>query len=106
MCTSKSGLQLIINYLHAHFGRPITGIYNCTYGLWFDLLECIIQRDFSFPTDDIRLGYSVSRAVLKLVRPGADLDCRSYSRECHATGSVGSSSWATRRVGSSSRLGW
>ncbi|RSH83791.1 hypothetical protein EHS25_005406 [Saitozyma podzolica] len=58
MCTSKSGLQLIINYLHAHFGRPITGIYNCTYGFWFDLLECIIQRDFSIPTDDIRLGYS------------------------------------------------
>jgi hypothetical protein len=62
MCTSKSGLQLIINYLHAHFGRPVTGVYNCTYGFWFDLLECIIQRDFSIPTDDIRLGYSVSRA--------------------------------------------
>jgi hypothetical protein len=58
MCTSKSGLQLILNYLHAHFGRPVVGIYNCTYGFWFDLLESIFQRDFYVPTEDIREGYA------------------------------------------------
>ncbi len=58
--TSTSSSQRTIDYLQSMFGLPVNGICNRTYGLWFDLLECIIQRDRLWPTTDFREGYSVS----------------------------------------------
>lgn len=51
-------LQANLNALSSIFGRRIIGIHNPTYGIIFDLLECIIQRDCNFVTDDIRRGYA------------------------------------------------
>ncbi|KAJ0116206.1 hypothetical protein J7T55_005152 [Diaporthe amygdali] len=39
------------------FGRPVLGIHNSTYGIVFDLLECIVQRTFGYATEDIRRCY-------------------------------------------------
>lgn len=40
------------------FRRPILGIHNGTYGIVFDVLECILQRTLLYPTLDIRTAYA------------------------------------------------
>jgi len=47
------------------FRRPILGIHNSTYGIVFDVIECVIQRTFGYPTLDIRTAYNV---ILDLLR--------------------------------------
>ena len=65
----KSNLDLIAKT----FRRPVLGIHNPTYGIIFDVLECVVQRTFSYPTRDIRRAYDAIRkladddAVLKVV---------------------------------------
>lgn len=59
ICTSPSGLRLIITALQNTFHRPITGLNNRTFGFWFDFLECLVQRDLFWPTQDLRTGYKV-----------------------------------------------
>lgn len=39
------------------FQRPVLGVHNFTYGVVFDVLECIIQRTFGYATLDIRILY-------------------------------------------------
>ncbi|KAF9373740.1 hypothetical protein CPB97_000350 [Podila verticillata] len=50
--------------LAERFGRRITGIHNRTFGPVFDALECIIQRDFGYTTDDVRQLYAVTKRKL------------------------------------------
>ena len=50
--------------LVATFRRPILGIHNATYGIPFDVLECMIQRTFCFPTLDIRTAYTTISSLL------------------------------------------
>jgi hypothetical protein len=59
IATSASGLQLILDELHRVFRRRVTGIHNKTYGIWWDLVECMLQRDLLWPTEDVRVGYQV-----------------------------------------------
>ncbi|KAK8864126.1 hypothetical protein IAR55_001372 [Kwoniella newhampshirensis] len=59
IATSKSGLQLILNRFYELFGRRVIGIHNRTFGFWFDVLECILQREFLWPTTDAREGYNI-----------------------------------------------
>lgn len=47
------------------FQRPVCGVHNKSYGVLFDLLECVIQRTFSYPTEDIRNAYAVLSDLLK-----------------------------------------
>lgn len=47
------------------FQRPILGIHNATYGTIFDVLECIIQRTFTYTTTDIRTVY---RGISELIQ--------------------------------------
>lgn len=47
------------------FRRPVRGIRNTTYGIIFDVLECVIQRTFAYPTLDIRTVYLTISALLK-----------------------------------------
>lgn len=65
IATSPSGTQLIINRLEALFHRPVVAIHNRTQGIWFDLVECLVQRDLLFPTDDARQGYAVVSAAIR-----------------------------------------
>lgn len=46
------------------FRRPILAIHNPTYGIPFDVIECILQRTFAYPTLDIRRAYSSIAALL------------------------------------------
>lgn len=59
IATSGSGLQLILSELYKVFGRRVTGIHNKTFGIWWDLVECVLQRDFLWATADVRVGYQV-----------------------------------------------
>ncbi|KAK2810415.1 hypothetical protein FQN50_002904 [Emmonsiellopsis sp. PD_5] len=46
------------------FHRPITGIHNPTYGLLWDLLECIFQRAFAYNTYATRYTYDHLKKLL------------------------------------------
>lgn len=65
--TDRSGLDLILIHLYKVFGRQVIGIHNKTYGLWWDFIECILQRDFLWATEDIRVGYQVSLSLFTLI---------------------------------------
>lgn len=62
--SSHKGLQANVDLLSATFGRPVIGIHNRTYGLPFDLVECLIQRDFAYNSLDVRVAYDHVKACL------------------------------------------
>lgn len=64
-CASgHAGLQANIDRLSLVFGRAVIGIHNKTYGIVADVLECLIQRVFSYDTADVRVAYEQIKAVL------------------------------------------
>lgn len=48
ICTSRSGVELILKRLETLFQRPVVGILNTTLGPIADLLECVLQRDVNY----------------------------------------------------------
>ncbi|KAF9199864.1 hypothetical protein BGZ59_003654, partial [Podila verticillata] len=62
--TDRGWLELNCELLAKLFGRKIVGIHNRTFGPVFDLLECIIQRDFGYTTDDVRDLYAATKNEL------------------------------------------
>ena len=46
------------------FRRPILGIHNPSFGMPFDVLECMIQRTFAYSTLDIRNAYTTLSTLL------------------------------------------
>lgn len=58
----KHWLQSNLNRLALTFRRPVTGVHNRTYGILFDLLQCILERDFLYATTDIRRSYVTIKA--------------------------------------------
>ncbi|KAF2186832.1 hypothetical protein K469DRAFT_662624 [Zopfia rhizophila CBS 207.26] len=60
----KHWLQGNVNRLALTFRRPIIGVHNRTYGIIFDLIQCIIERNFCYPTVDIRNSYAVIKECL------------------------------------------
>ncbi|KAK7191886.1 hypothetical protein PSPO01_02335 [Paraphaeosphaeria sporulosa] len=57
-------LQSNLDLLAMTFRRPVTGVHNRTYGIVFDLLQCILERDFLYATTDIRRSYVTIKASL------------------------------------------
>lgn len=53
-----------LNRLAITFKRPVLGIHNRTRGIIFDVFECLVQRNFSYATGDIRSTYRVLKKVL------------------------------------------
>ncbi|KFA62014.1 hypothetical protein S40285_02126 [Stachybotrys chlorohalonatus IBT 40285] len=53
-----------LNRLALTFGRPVLGIHNKTDGIIFDVIECLIQRNFGYATNDVRVCYSLLKKVL------------------------------------------
>ncbi|KAK2861158.1 hypothetical protein FQN49_004484 [Arthroderma sp. PD_2] len=76
------GLEQNCKLLAQVFRRPITGIQNRTYGLIGDLLECIIQRTFSYNTYDARVAYDHLKEVL------VDPRIRKVVLICHSQGAI------------------
>ena len=62
----QTWLQSNIDRLSLTFGRSVHGVHNPTDGIIFDLIQCLIQRNFCFSTQDIREAYvSIKDALLK-----------------------------------------
>lgn len=57
-------MQSNLDRLALTFGRPVEGIHNRTSGIIFDIIECLIQRNFTFATRDIRLCYRMVKEKL------------------------------------------
>jgi hypothetical protein len=57
-------MKMNLNRLALTFGRPILGIHNRTSGVVFDVIECLIQRNFSYATGDIRVCYRHLKDIL------------------------------------------
>ncbi|KAH8888640.1 hypothetical protein GQ53DRAFT_243767 [Thozetella sp. PMI_491] len=53
-----------LNRLAATFKRPVLGIHNKTEGILFDVLECLIQRNFGYATTDVRVCYKRIKETL------------------------------------------
>ncbi|KAI5919406.1 hypothetical protein F4810DRAFT_703563 [Camillea tinctor] len=60
----EAWLKSNINRLALTFKRPVIGIHNRTTGIIFDVVECLIQRNFSYATGDIREAYKVVKEKL------------------------------------------
>jgi hypothetical protein len=54
-----------VNKLAKTFGREVLGVHNPTYGILMDLIQCILERDFSYLTQDIRDGYVLVKKALQ-----------------------------------------
>lgn len=62
----KTWLQSNIDRLSLTFGRRVHGVHNPTDGIIFDVIQCLIQRNFAYSTEDIREAYvSLKDALLK-----------------------------------------
>ncbi|KAF9887378.1 hypothetical protein FE257_010233 [Aspergillus nanangensis] len=57
-------LQHTIDRLAYTFGRRVTGVHNETSGIVFDIIQCLIQRNFSYATQDIRDAYALTKDAL------------------------------------------
>lgn len=58
-------LQANIDRLAMTFRRPIRGVHNPTAGIVFDLIQCLIERNFSYSTSDVRESYvQIKNALL------------------------------------------
>ncbi|KAH0536899.1 hypothetical protein FGG08_006270 [Glutinoglossum americanum] len=43
----------------------VTGIHNLTAGILFDVIQCLIERDFSYNTEDSRQAYRLVKDALR-----------------------------------------
>ena len=57
-------MQSNLNRLALTFKRPIRGIHNRTSGILFDIIECLVQRNFQYATSDVRMCYSLIKETL------------------------------------------
>ncbi|KAL9047659.1 MAG: hypothetical protein Q9162_007969 [Coniocarpon cinnabarinum] len=57
-------LQSNVDRLALSFGRRVLGVHNPTTSVVFDVLQCLIQRDFSFATQDVRNAYGEIKKAL------------------------------------------
>ncbi|KAF2498374.1 hypothetical protein BU16DRAFT_579510 [Lophium mytilinum] len=64
VATGHLWLQSNVDRLALTFRRPIIGVLNRTYGILFDLIQCVIERDFCYSTDDIRRSYALIKEKL------------------------------------------
>jgi len=58
-------LQSNIDRLAMTFRRKVTGIHNLTAGIIFDVIQCIIERDFCYNTEDSRQAYRLVKEALQ-----------------------------------------
>ncbi|KAL7276729.1 hypothetical protein RUND412_000266 [Rhizina undulata] len=64
VCAGKYWIQANVDMLSSIFKRKVFGVHNLSYGTVFDLLECLIQRCFSYSTNDTRTMYEYLKKTL------------------------------------------
>lgn len=64
ICAGTRLMQENLDMISTIFKRPVIGVHNRTYGIIFDLIECLVQRDFSYMTSDIRITYNNIKETL------------------------------------------
>ncbi|KXJ85072.1 hypothetical protein Micbo1qcDRAFT_237594 [Microdochium bolleyi] len=64
VAVGEAWLTSNINRLALTFRRPIIGVHNRTTGILFDVVECLIQRNFGYATGDVREAYKVVKDKL------------------------------------------
>ncbi|KAL8854491.1 MAG: hypothetical protein Q9221_000762 [Calogaya cf. arnoldii] len=64
ICTGSSGLQANIDRLSQLFGRQVLGIHNRSWGLFSDILECLLQRCLDYKTLDVRVACEIFKEYL------------------------------------------
>ncbi|KUJ10903.1 uncharacterized protein LY89DRAFT_626491 [Mollisia scopiformis] len=64
VAVGKHWLQSNVDRLALTFGRPVLGVHNKTNGILFDVLQCLIQRNFNYATSDIRACYAIVKETL------------------------------------------
>ncbi|KAL2163427.1 hypothetical protein VTH06DRAFT_5484 [Thermothelomyces fergusii] len=57
-------MQTNLNRLAVTFKRPILGIHNRTSGILFDVIECLVQRNWGYATKDVRVCYRIIKRKL------------------------------------------
>ncbi|KAF2096552.1 hypothetical protein NA57DRAFT_42495 [Rhizodiscina lignyota] len=60
----RDWLQSNVDRLSETFGRRVHGVHNPTDGIIFDLIQCLVQRNFSYSTQDVRDGYALIKEAL------------------------------------------
>lgn len=60
----RDWLQSNIDRLSLTFGRKVHGVLNPTSGIVFDLIQCLIQRNLAFATNDVREAYVSIKSAL------------------------------------------
>ncbi|KAJ5157972.1 uncharacterized protein N7500_007623 [Penicillium coprophilum] len=75
-------VQMNIDQLSYIFGRKVTGVHNRTAGIVFDLIECLVQRDFAYATGDIRRAYALVKEAL------LDPECDKVLLLLHSQGGI------------------
>ncbi|KAH6721622.1 hypothetical protein BKA61DRAFT_639613 [Leptodontidium sp. MPI-SDFR-AT-0119] len=64
VAVGRNWLQNNVDRLALTFGRPVLGVHNKTNGIIFDVLQCLIQRNFTYATQDVRDCYSIVKSTL------------------------------------------
>lgn len=64
VCFRQHWLKNNLNRLALTFKRPVLGLHNRTEGIIFDLIECLIQRNFSYATSDVRVIYKILKKII------------------------------------------
>ncbi|KAI1338161.1 hypothetical protein F5Y15DRAFT_407783 [Xylariaceae sp. FL0016] len=64
VAVGEAWLMSNINRLALTFKRPVIGVHNRTSGIIFDVIECLIQRNFGLATSDIRQAYKIIKEKL------------------------------------------
>ncbi|KAI1463578.1 uncharacterized protein F4812DRAFT_453520 [Daldinia caldariorum] len=64
VAVGEAWLKSNINRLALTFKRPVIGVHNRTTGIIFDVVECLIQRNFGYATSDIRAAYKIIKEKL------------------------------------------
>lgn len=64
ICVGEHWMKKNLNRLALTFGRPFLGIHNRTSGFIFDIVECLIQRNFGYANSDIRICFKILKDIL------------------------------------------
>lgn len=64
VATGKTIVHQNLKVLSQTFHVPVLGINNRTYGLFGDLVECILQRSLGFRSTETRIAYPIVRDYL------------------------------------------